>query len=106
MPHGCGRSCVMISSIGFAPSYCNRPPYATGPNRHNAWSETGEVEMNFSRYRVKPGSDVRLKDWNAADKRGVPSDKQERVALLSDLSEDINALQDLLYAAHEKGVLI
>jgi PPK2 family polyphosphate:nucleotide phosphotransferase len=62
--------------------------------------------MNFSRYRVKPGSDVRLKDWNAADKRGVPSDKQERVALLSDLSEDINALQDLLYAAHEKVVLI
>ena len=62
--------------------------------------------MNFSRYRVKPGSHVRLKNWDPADKRGVPSDKQERVTLLTKLSEDINRLQDLLYAAHEKGVLI
>jgi PPK2 family polyphosphate:nucleotide phosphotransferase len=62
--------------------------------------------MNFSRYRVKPGSKVKLKNWDPADKTGVPSAKQERVARLVELSEEINRLQDLLYAAHEAGVLI
>ena len=62
--------------------------------------------MNFSKYRVKPGSKVDLKDWDPSDKSAVPADKAERVQRLDDLSEQINQLQDLLYAAQEEGVLI
>jgi PPK2 family polyphosphate:nucleotide phosphotransferase len=62
--------------------------------------------MNYSKYRVKPGSKVRLKDWDPADQSAVPASKEERLARLSVLSEEINKQQDLLYAAREEGVLI
>ena len=38
--------------------------------------------MNFSKYRVKPGSKVTLKDWDAGDKSAVPADKAMRVKQL------------------------
>ena len=62
--------------------------------------------MNFSKYRVKPGAKVRLKDFDPADQSGVPRAREDRVARLTELSEEINRLQDLLYAAHQAGVLI
>ena len=62
--------------------------------------------MNYSKYRVKPGSKVRLKDWDPGDKSAVPASKEDRLARLIVLSEEINKQQDLLYAAHEEGVLI
>ena len=62
--------------------------------------------MNFSKYRVKPGSKVTLKDWDAGDKSAVPADKAMRVKQLEDISEEINDLQNMLYASQEEGVLI
>jgi len=62
--------------------------------------------MNFSKYRVKPGSKVTLKDWDAGDKSAVPADKAMRVKQLEDISEEINDLQNVLYASQEEGVLI
>src|SRR4029078_7741245 len=106
MRRSCERSCCCGILRWTSTNLLHSAPVCNGANGHNASSKTGELKMNFSRYRVKPGSHVRLKDWDPADKRGVPSDKQERVTLLTQLSEDINRLQDLLYAAHEKGVLI
>ena len=60
--------------------------------------------MNYSKYRVKPGSKVRLKDWDPGDKSAVPASKEDRLARLIVLSEEINKQQDLLYAAHEEGI--
>ena len=52
--------------------------------------------MNFSKYRVKPGSKVSLKDWDPSDKSAVPADKAMRVKQLEEISEEINKLQDVL----------
>jgi PPK2 family polyphosphate:nucleotide phosphotransferase len=62
--------------------------------------------MNYSKYRVKPGSKVSLKNWSPDDKSAVPAAKEDRLARLSELSDEINKQQDLLYAAHGQGVLI
>ena len=62
--------------------------------------------MGLNKYRVKPGSSVRLKNWDPADKSQVPADRPSRVTALAQLSEEINGLQDLLYASKEAGVLI
>src|SRR5690242_15783394 len=62
--------------------------------------------MNVSRYRVKPGSKVRLKDWDPDDARGVPASREQRVERIDELSAEIDKLQDVLYAAREQGVLI
>ena len=47
--------------------------------------------MNYSKYRVKPGSKVRLKDWDPGDKSAVPASKEDRLARLSVLSEEIKS---------------
>jgi PPK2 family polyphosphate:nucleotide phosphotransferase len=62
--------------------------------------------MSYSKYRVKPGSKVSLKNWSTDDKSAVPAAKEDRLARLNELSEEINKQQDLLYAAHEQGVLV
>jgi PPK2 family polyphosphate:nucleotide phosphotransferase len=62
--------------------------------------------MNSSKYRVKPGSAVRLKDWDPADQSAVPGVKEQRLQRLNRLSQEINKLQDILYASRKEGVLI
>jgi len=62
--------------------------------------------MSLSRYRVKPGSKVRLEDRDPEDKRGMPASREARVERINELSAEIDKLQDLLYASHEQGVLI
>jgi PPK2 family polyphosphate:nucleotide phosphotransferase len=62
--------------------------------------------MNIAKYRVKPGGRVDLKRWDPADKSEVAAAKERRLARLDTLSEEINRLQDVLYAGQEHGVLI
>jgi PPK2 family polyphosphate:nucleotide phosphotransferase len=62
--------------------------------------------MNFNRYRVKPGTKVDLDKRDPADKTGVPAGKEERLRRLTELEEEVDALQDLLYAEHQHKVLI
>jgi PPK2 family polyphosphate:nucleotide phosphotransferase len=62
--------------------------------------------VNFDRYRIKPGSTVRLKDWDPSDKRAAAGTKQEDTALLAKMSEQLDALQDLFYAAHDRKLLV
>jgi len=62
--------------------------------------------MNHAKYRVKPGSKVDMKDWDAGDRSAVPGSKVNGVGLLAELSKDIDQLQDLLFAQQKHAVLV
>jgi len=62
--------------------------------------------MNFNRYRVKPGAKVDLDKRDPADRTGIPAAKQDRLRRLTELAEQVDALQDLLYAEHRHKLLI
>ncbi len=62
--------------------------------------------MNFSKYRVKPGSKVDLKDWDPDDKSASPGTKEEDEKRLMELAARIDELQELLYAEAKRGVLV
>jgi PPK2 family polyphosphate:nucleotide phosphotransferase len=62
--------------------------------------------MNFSKYRVKPGSKVDLKDWDADDKSASPASREADEKRLLELAARIDDLQELLYAESKRGVLV
>jgi PPK2 family polyphosphate:nucleotide phosphotransferase len=62
--------------------------------------------VNFDRYRVKAGSAVRFKDWDPSDKRASPGTKQESAAQLAQYGQQLDALQDLFYAARTGKLLV
>jgi PPK2 family polyphosphate:nucleotide phosphotransferase len=57
-------------------------------------------------YRVKAGSRVRLDEWDPNDKSEFPDGKAEGRERLLELNEELEALQELLYAEHKHKVLI
>jgi PPK2 family polyphosphate:nucleotide phosphotransferase len=62
--------------------------------------------MNFQRFRVKPAAKVDLDKRDPADKTGVPAAKEDRLRRLTELAQQVDALQDLLYAEHKHKMLI
>jgi PPK2 family polyphosphate:nucleotide phosphotransferase len=58
------------------------------------------------RYRVNPGKRIRLNSFDPADTSSIKGGKKEGEQLLEKLGERLDELQDLLYAAHDKKVLI
>ncbi len=62
--------------------------------------------MNFSKYRVKPGSKVDLKDWDPDDKSASPGTREEDERRLMELAARIDELQERLYAEAKRGVLV
>lgn len=62
--------------------------------------------MNLDRFKVKPGSRVRLSEWDPSAKDGFPASKQARLQRLADLSAQVDVLQDLLYAQNRHKLLI
>jgi PPK2 family polyphosphate:nucleotide phosphotransferase len=62
--------------------------------------------MNFSKYRVKPGSKVDLEDWDPDDKSASPGSGEADEKRLNELAARIDALQELLYAEAKRGVLV
>jgi len=59
----------------------------------------------LERYRVKPGTSVKLKDWDCRDSGGI-SGKQEARARLAQGIERLAELQDVLYADNRYGLLL
>ena len=57
-------------------------------------------------YRVIPGSRVELCEWNPNDKFAFPGKKKEGRKRLLELNEQLEELQELLYAEHKHKVLI
>jgi PPK2 family polyphosphate:nucleotide phosphotransferase len=59
----------------------------------------------MDRYRVTPGTQVNLGEWDPQEK-GDFSDKDEGKAALAALNAELEALQELLYAEQKQKVLI
>jgi PPK2 family polyphosphate:nucleotide phosphotransferase len=62
--------------------------------------------MNFSKYRIKPGSKVDLKDWDPNDRSASPGSKEEDEKRLLELATRLTELQDRLYAERKHGLLV
>jgi PPK2 family polyphosphate:nucleotide phosphotransferase len=60
----------------------------------------------MEQYRVKPGSQVDLSQWDPKDKSAFPGPKDEARPILQDLNERLETLQELLYAEHKHKLLI
>jgi PPK2 family polyphosphate:nucleotide phosphotransferase len=61
--------------------------------------------MDFNRYRIKPGSTVRLDKYDTRD-TGDLDDKEEGARLLEKRIEDLSDLQDILYASDSHAALV
>jgi PPK2 family polyphosphate:nucleotide phosphotransferase len=57
-------------------------------------------------YLVAPGKKIKLKDWNPGERRLSSADKAIDAEALAALSEQIDKLQDLLFAGHQHKVLL
>lgn len=60
----------------------------------------------MDRYRIDPGTNVNLADWDPNEKSEYPISKKEGKKLLPDLNSDLEALQELLYAENKHQILI
>lgn len=60
----------------------------------------------MDRYRVKPGDQVRLDQWDPNDKSLFPVGKGEGKKLLPGLNSQLEALQELLYAEGKNRLLV
>jgi PPK2 family polyphosphate:nucleotide phosphotransferase len=60
----------------------------------------------MNQYRVKPGTEINLKEWDPNDLSRYPLDKESGKELLDDLNRELEELQELFYAAHQFGLLI
>jgi PPK2 family polyphosphate:nucleotide phosphotransferase len=58
------------------------------------------------KYRVKPGSRVDLSTWDSNDKSAFPGGKDEGRERLLELNQELEELQELLYAEHKHKVLV
>lgn len=60
----------------------------------------------MERYRVQPGSQIKLNEWDPNDKSAFSGQKEEGVAVLKKLNKKLEDLQELLYAEGKHKVLI
>jgi len=60
----------------------------------------------WERYCVKPDSKVHLKDWDPEDKSAFDLTKKKALKELAVLDEQLDELQELLYAEHKHKILI
>jgi PPK2 family polyphosphate:nucleotide phosphotransferase len=64
------------------------------------------MAITLDKLRIRPGSRVRLDDFDPADKSVVPGNKEKAEKLSVDLQKRIGELQELLYAEHRHRVLV
>jgi PPK2 family polyphosphate:nucleotide phosphotransferase len=57
-------------------------------------------------YRVKPGSEVRMREWDPDDDKAFPECKEDACVKLDDLRLRLEKLQAMLYAEHKNKLLI
>ena len=60
----------------------------------------------MDRYRIKPGSRVDLREHDPDDTGGFHGPKQQADAVVDGKSQELDVLQELLYAEHEHKLLI
>jgi len=57
-------------------------------------------------YRVKPGTRIRLSEWDPNDHSGFEGDKKSAQPKLAKLEAQLDDLQEVLYAEHQHRILI
>jgi PPK2 family polyphosphate:nucleotide phosphotransferase len=57
-------------------------------------------------YRIKPGEKVKLEDWDPKDDRYFPGGKEAAAQKLVELNEELETLQEILYAEQKHKVLV
>lgn len=62
--------------------------------------------MNFDRYRVKPGSRVRLDKWDANEHALFKGSKDDCLPHVDKLVDELETLQELLYAESKHKLLV
>lgn len=67
---------------------------------------TETTGFSVNQYRVQPGSEIDLSQWDPADLRFSPGSKAEAKAKLRELNDEMEELQELLYAEGKHRVLI
>lgn len=60
----------------------------------------------MKKYRVKPDQKIKLKDFDPDDTGDFKGGKEEGHEALAELTQELEALQELLYAEHKHKVLI
>lgn len=63
-------------------------------------------EPKFTKYVLRPGTKLRLKDWDSGAKSGFSRKKKEGLEELGTLTRKLEELQELLYAEHKHGLLV
>ena len=57
-------------------------------------------------YLVKPGSKIRLSNWDPNDNSGFEGDKEAGKVMLKELNSDLTKLQEILYAENKHRILV
>jgi PPK2 family polyphosphate:nucleotide phosphotransferase len=60
----------------------------------------------MERYRVKPNAKIKLKDWDPNDTGDYKGEKDEAQEKLEELNQELERLQELLYAEGKHKVLV
>jgi PPK2 family polyphosphate:nucleotide phosphotransferase len=60
----------------------------------------------MDRLLVSPGSKVRLRNWDPDDTSGVSGGKKKAAVSMAALTKRLDALQEALYAEHQRKVLV
>jgi PPK2 family polyphosphate:nucleotide phosphotransferase len=60
----------------------------------------------MDRYRIQPGSQVDLSQWDPRDQSAFPAGKKEAEKVLDDLNRRLETLQEMLYAEGKHKLLV
>jgi PPK2 family polyphosphate:nucleotide phosphotransferase len=60
----------------------------------------------MDRYRVKPDQKIQLNEWKAGDQSAFDGNKDEAEGKLDQLNDELEALQELLFAERKRKMLI
>jgi PPK2 family polyphosphate:nucleotide phosphotransferase len=60
----------------------------------------------MNRYRVKPDEKIQLKNWKADDQSAFDGNKDDAEAQIDKLNDELEALQELLFAERKRKMLI
>lgn len=72
----------------------------------NAGPEPKLATREISRYRIKPGSRVKLSEFDPDDQSAFSGNKADGKAYLLGLNRELEKLQELLYAEHRHKILV
>jgi len=63
-------------------------------------------DLHTGRYLLKPGTKLRLNEWDPADTSGFDGDKDDGEKAIDSIMKKLDPLQELLYAEHQHKVLV